>query len=214
MRDLVILIPCRNDGKSLEKIILKLKKYNLLIIDDFSSDNTSSLRLKYEIDYIRNKKNLGYERSIIKGFNHIMKKMKKIDFIITLDADGQHNIKDISKFYQCIKSKKIDLVIGNRKKKNRIIENKLSELSKKKYNVYDPVSGFKAYKRNILKKILKKIKPDLFLSDVIPLSIQNDFKIINLNININNRRYSNPKVGSLKKVNKKIQKIINHFEIS
>ena len=131
MRDLVILIPCRNDGKSLEKIILKLKKYNLLIIDDFSSDNTSSLRLKYEIDYIRNKKNLGYERSIIKGFNHILKKMKKINFIITLDADGQHNLKDISKFYQCIKSKKIDLVIGNRKKKNRIIENKLSELSKK-----------------------------------------------------------------------------------
>ena len=34
MRDLIILIPCRNDGKSLEKIILKLK-YNLLIIDDF-----------------------------------------------------------------------------------------------------------------------------------------------------------------------------------
>ena len=214
MRDLVILIPCRNDGKSLEKIILKLKKYNLLIIDDFSSDNTSSLRLKYEIDFIRNKKNLGYERSIIKGFNHILKKMKKINFIITLDADGQHNLKDISKFYQCIKSKKIDLVIGNRKKKNRIIENKLSELSKKKYNVYDPVSGFKAYKRNIIKKILKKIKSDLFLSDVIPLSIQNDFKIINLNININNRRYSNPKVGSLKKVNKKIQKIIKHFKIS
>jgi len=214
MRDLVILIPCRNDGKSLEKIILKLKKYNLLIIDDFSSDNTSSLRLKYEIDYIRNKKNLGYERSIIKGFNHILKKMKKINFIITLDADGQHNLKDISKFYQCIKSKKIDLVIGNRKKKNRIIENKLSELSKKKYNVYDPVSGFKAYKRNIIKKILKKIKSDLFLSDVIPLSIQNDFKIINLNININNRRYSNPKVGSLKKVNKKIQKIIKYFKIS
>ncbi len=214
MRDLVILIPCRNDGKSLEKIILKLKKYNLLIIDDFSSDNTSSLRLKYEIDYIRNKKNLGYEKSIIKGFNHILKKMKKINFIITLDADGQHNLKDISKFYQCIKSKKIDLVVGNRKKKNRIIENKLSELSKKKYNVYDPVSGFKAYKKNIIKKILKKIKSDLFLSDVIPLSIQNDFKIINLNININNRRYSNPKVGSLKKVNKKIQKIIEHFKIS
>ena len=90
----------------------------------------------------------------------------------------------------------------------------MSELSKKKYNVYDPVSGFKAYKRNIIKKILKKIKSDLFLSDVIPLSIQNDFKIINLNININNRRYSNPKVGSLKKVNKKIQKIIKHFKKS
>ena len=67
----------------------------------------------------------------------------------------------------------------------------MSELSKKKYNVYDPVSGLKAYKRNILKKILKKIKPDLFLSDVIPLSFQNDFKIVSLNVNINNRRYNN-----------------------
>ena len=112
------------------------------------------------------------------------------------------------------KVKKIDLVIGNRKKKNRIIENELSELSKKKYNIYDPVSGFKTYKKNIIKKILKKIKSNLFFSDVIPLCIQNDFKIVNLNINIKNRRYSSPKVGSLKKVNKKIKKIIKHFKIS
>ena len=212
MRDLIILIPCRNDGKSLEKIILKLKKYNLLIIDDFSSDNTHSLKFQYEINYVRNKKNLGYEKSLIKGFEYILKRMKRINFVITLDADGQHNLKDIPKFYKYIKSKKIDLVVGNRKKKNRIIEDKLSELSKKRYGVYDPICGFKAYKKKILKIIMKKIKPNLYLSDVIPICAKNNFKIINLNTITNDRINSEPKIGSIKKVNKKIKKIIKYFK--
>lgn len=211
MRDLIILIPCRNDGKSLEKIILKLKKYNLLIVDDFSSDSTHSLRFKYKIGYVRNKKNLGYEKSLIKGFDYILKKMKRINFIITLDADGQHNLEDIPKFYKYIKSKKIDLVVGNRKKKNRIIEDKLSELSKKRYDVYDPICGFKAYKKDILKKILKKMKTNLYLSDVIPICAKNNFKIINVKTITNDRINSIPKIGSIKKVNKKIEKIIKYF---
>ena len=122
MRDLIILIPCRNDGKSLEKIILKLKKYNLLIIDDFSSDITRSFKFRYEIDYLRNKKTLGYEKTLIRGFDYILKKMKGINFIITRDADGQHNFKDIPRFYKYIKSKKIDLVVGNRKKKIELLK--------------------------------------------------------------------------------------------
>lgn len=212
MHDLIILIPCRNDGKSLEKIILKLKKkFSLLIIDDCSSDNTSSLKLKYEIDYLKNKKNLGYEKSLIKGFHYILKKMKKVKIIITLDADGQHNLKDIGKFYKYIKSKNVDLVVGNRKKKNRKIEYKLSEISKKKYNVYDPISGFKAYKKNTLKKLLKKTKSNLYLSDIIPLCIKNDFKVANLNTITHQRKYSVPKIGSLKNVNQKIQRIIKYF---
>jgi len=212
MRDLIILIPCRNDGKSLEKIILKLKKYNLLIIDDFSSDNTYSLKFHYEINYLRNKKNLGYEKTLIKGFKYILKRMKQINFVITLDADGQHNLREIPKFYKYIKSNKIDLVVGNRRKKNRKIEDKLSELSKKKYGIYDPICGFKAYKKKILKIIMKKIKQNLYLSDVIPICAKNNFKMINLNTITNDRIDSEPKIGSIKKVNKKIKKIIKHFK--
>ena len=211
MRDLIILIPCRNDGKSLEKIILKLKKYNLLIIDDFSSDITRSFKFRYEIDYLRNKKTLGYEKTLIRGFDYILKKMKGINFIITMDADGQHNFKDIPRFYKYIKSKKIDLVVGNRKKKNRIIENKLSKLSKKKYNIYDPICGFKAYKKKILKIITKKVKSNLYLSDVIPICADNNFKMININTITNDRKNSEPKIGSIEKVNKKLKKIIKYF---
>ena len=211
MRDLVVLIPCRNDYKPLEKIILDIgDKYNLLIIDDFSSDNIGALKQKYQIEFIRNKKNLGYEKSLIKGFNLILKR-KHVKFIITLDADGQHSTKDIKKFYKKIKFDNTDLVVGNRKNKNRSIEYKLSKISKKKYNIYDPICGFKAYRKSLLKKLLKSTKSNFFLGDIIPLAFNNSFKMINLNINTNARRYGRPKVGSKSRVVKKINKIINYF---
>ena len=85
-------------------------------------------------------------------------------------------------------------------------------MSKKRYGVYDPICGFKAYKKKILKIIMKKIKPNLYLSDVIPICAKNNFKIINLNTITNDRINSEPKIGSIKKVNKKIKKIIKYFK--
>ena len=47
---------------------------------------------------------------------------------------------------------------------------------------------------------------------MIPICAKNNFKIINLNTITNDRINSEPKIGSIKKVNKKIKKIIKYFK--
>ena len=71
---LAIVIPSFNEKKNFNNILKKInKKYNLLIIDDCSSDGTSSYLKKNKIFFIRNNKNLGYEKSLIKVFLFLIK---------------------------------------------------------------------------------------------------------------------------------------------
>ena len=46
-------------------------------------------KLRLNIHYFKNNKNIGYERSLDKGFKIVLK--KNYDLLITMDADGQHN---------------------------------------------------------------------------------------------------------------------------
>lgn len=86
-----IIIPCYNTEKYIEKSIKSVfaqtyKKFNLYIIDDKSTDNTSQILKKYEsvsnITIITNKNNMGKFESI----NAMTEKLKS-DYYLILDSD-------------------------------------------------------------------------------------------------------------------------------
>jgi glycosyltransferase involved in cell wall biosynthesis len=119
MRDLIILIPSFNERKSLKKILNLLdKKIDVLIIDDCSTDNTKIDPIIKKKKILTNKRRLGYEKSLITGFNFIKSNLRK-KYIITFDADGEHPVNSIKKMYEKIKLNNLDLLIAERDKKNR-----------------------------------------------------------------------------------------------
>jgi glycosyltransferase involved in cell wall biosynthesis len=77
--DFSVIIPVFN-GASFLSVLRKSigsPKYHIVLVDDCSNDNTENFLKKNKISYIRNKKNLGYEKSLLKGINYIIKKFKK-----------------------------------------------------------------------------------------------------------------------------------------
>ena len=111
-----IVIPIFNESNSiinlLDEINSYLKeeiiKYEVIIVDDSSSDNSVSIINEYIIKYedsfnlklIVNKRNEGQSFSIREGI-----KSSIHDIIVTIDGDGQNNPKDIMKlinFYNMI----------------------------------------------------------------------------------------------------------------
>ena len=182
------------------------KRYKVLIIDDCSSDNTSTWLKKNKINFIKNKKNIGYEQSLIKGLK-ILSKVKKVEKIITMDADGQHKIKHIKKFINVSNNKNPDLIIGSRKKKNRFIESIISKIFQMKYSLEDPLSGFKLYKREKLKEMKFDNFKKFFLVDLVLEFIKKKHKVISINIETN-KRFDNPKVGDLMDTNFKMLSIL------
>ena len=204
---LIILIPSFNELNNLKKFIKEIhKRYKVLIIDDCSSDNTSTWLKKNKINFIKNKKNIGYEQSLIKGLM-ILSKVKKVEKIITMDADGQHKMKYIKKFINVSNNKNPDLIIGSRKKKNRFIESIISKIFQMKYSLEDPLSGFKLYKREKLKEMKFDNFKKFFLVDLVLEFIKKKHKVISINIETN-KRFDNPKVGDLIETNFKMLSIL------
>ena len=120
MFDEIVLIPAFNEYKTLRNLLKKIS-VKVLIINDASTDKTKKLSKNNNVEIINNSKNLGYEKSLIKGFKFIKKKYPKTKNVITFDADGEHYPNDLTKLirYQKINA---DLIICNRKKLNRFLE--------------------------------------------------------------------------------------------
>ena len=124
-----------------------------------------------------------------------------------MDADGQHKIKYIKKFISVSNNKNPDLIIGSRKKKNRFIESIISKIFQIKYSLEDPLSGFKLYKREKLKKVRFDNFKKFFLVDLVLEFIKKKHKVISITIETN-KRFDSPKVGDLMDTNFKMLSIL------
>ncbi len=81
--------------QKIEKIYLKKLDITAVLIDDCSTDNTILLKkkqYKFNLIYIKHKKNSGLSITMETGFNQILKIAKKKDIVITLDSDNTHPI--------------------------------------------------------------------------------------------------------------------------
>ena len=94
MRQIIfILLPAYNEEKNLVKIFKKIKtltklqkNIKVVLVDDFSSDNTERLSKKkytFQLYYIRHKFNKGLSITMETGFREILKRSNEKDIVIT-----------------------------------------------------------------------------------------------------------------------------------
>lgn len=206
--ELIILIPCFNEEKTIVNICKKASNFGkVIVIDDKSTDNSKNKIKKEKIKFLFNKKNLGYEKTLLKGFRYALSNFKQAKYILTIDADGELPVKNIPKIIKNIKKNNFDLIIGNRSRFNRISEVLLNLFFKIKFGLRDPISGFKLYKIQSLKKIINQISYNYFLVDILLLFNKFNFTMTNLNIDVK-QRIDNSRVGNDLMSNLKILRII------
>jgi glycosyltransferase involved in cell wall biosynthesis len=189
---LAIGLPAYNEEKNIAKIITQLKKYTdtIIVCNDGSSDLTSTIAEQLGVIVINHPKNLGYGGSIRSLF--IKAKEIGCDILVTFDADGQHNVKDIEPIIQPIINKESDIVIGSRflDEKTKIPNyrkfgiktiTKITNASTGK-NISDSQSGFRAYS----KKVLDALTPSDYgmgvSTEIIIKASKMNFKIVEIPI--------------------------------
>ena len=209
MLGLAILIPAYNEEKNIKNVLSKLQKYNVYLINDGSNDKTFDIAQKFtNVKISNNKINLGYENSLIKGFNIILKKNFK--YILTIDADGEHSLNKIKQFCKFAIRTDSDLVVGKRSKFNRVSEKIVSFFFKIRFKISDPLSGFKLYKTSTLKKIIHNIKDDnTFLVKILFIFLKKNCNVQNFDIVVK-KRYGS-RVGNSLSTNIKIIKLISYI---
>lgn len=205
-KDLLIVIPVHNEFTNIKKLYfsLKKKKYKILFVDDCSIDKTEKFFKKNKISFIKNNKNYGYEKTLLRGFGYALN--KKYKFIISMDGDGEHDVNDIKKFISHYKKNKSDIIIGNRSFKPRFMEHVTAAYFNLKYNISDPFSGFILYKTEIFKNVKLSKFNDSYLVDLLKFFVMKKKRVSKININIK-KRIDKPRVGNNFFVNIKMIKI-------
>lgn len=109
----VIIIPAYNEGKTIFEVITKTKKFasNILVVDDGSGDNTSAEAARAGAKVVKHKVNLGKGAALKTGCDYIL--TRGVKKIITMDADGQHDPKEIPSFLSALDQH--DIAFGSRK---------------------------------------------------------------------------------------------------
>ena len=171
-----VVIPAYNERFSLVGVLEDVmeKGFPVLVVDDGSADNTYEVAKKKANLVIRNEKNFGKGLSLSKGITHLLKNTD-FDYVITMDADGQHSPLDLEKFTNEAKAG-TDFVVGNRMSNPagmpfvRIITNMfmswiISKAADQK--IPDTQCGFRLIKRDILEKLAIKSKKFEIESEII-----------------------------------------------
>ena len=199
---LTVIVPCFNEEKSLPDIIPTLSEkcenmgWKLIFINDGSTDNSLNILRKlnnhFSYKIINHKLNQGYGAAIITGIKNV-----ETEYLITFDADGQHDINDIEKLYNIIIEKDADMVIGSRKnnkidpffrKVGKIVIKCFAKLTMKT-NIYDLNSGMKIYKSDLAKKYISICPDSMAFSDIITLIfLSKKHLVLEIPINIKLRK--------------------------
>ena len=154
-----ILIPSYNEP-NLKNLIAEIRKsysFEIIVIDDGSHLPIEPIYTFSEVTVLRNRKNMGKGYSLLKG----IKESERIGckYSIALDADFQHDPKDILSFIN--DSRDADLILGYRDFKrpmplSRILSNKITSSIVSfivKKNIKDSQCGFRMYKNSIFKNM-------------------------------------------------------------
>ncbi len=155
-----ILVPAYNEEKTIRNVIELCKKYSprsiILVVDDGSNDKTAEIAKNMKVKVISHKKNKGKGEALKTGFRFFKK--IGIDAVVVIDADGQYNPKDISRFFKELK--KYDVVMGYRNFDKIPLRHRLGNiLWKTLFNLFfgtklkDTNCGFFGLNRKALTKI-------------------------------------------------------------
>ncbi len=109
-----VVVPAFNATRHLGEVLRRLSAIHLpvVVIDDGSTDNTGDVARAHGVHVVVHPENLGKGSAIASGV--ATARDMGLEFIITLDADGQHNPDEVPRFIEHQRATGADIVVGNR----------------------------------------------------------------------------------------------------
>lgn len=209
---LSIFFPFWNEEKNLEKVVLSAlpvakkvaKQWEILIIDDGSSDNTLEVAKKVakkdkRIQILPHKENRGYGAALKTGFSNA-----KYDYVVFTDGDGQFDFPEVEKFIEKIDG--ADIVIGNRMQRHdhpfrHLLMNLLKVWDFVFFGFYfkDIDCGFKLFTKKAIKQIMPlSSEGAMITTEILAKAIRAKLKIIQVDVHHFPRKAGDQSGGNIR----------------
>lgn len=198
-----IVIPALNESASIEAVVRQSAAFGTpIVVDDGSSDGTGSIASALGAIVVRHEHNRGYDASLNSGFSKADE--LGVEFVITIDADGQHNPILIAKCLDLLDAG-ADVVVGIRDKRQRFAENIFAYVTRALYGVHDPLCGFKGYRISIYRALGYFDSYASIGTELALFAMRNGYKLNQLPVHVR-ERLGKPRFGQGWAANRKIFK--------
>ena len=158
------VIPAYNEEKHIGGVVRRMRQKldDVLVVDDGSADKTAERARESGGQVIVHQQNQGKGETIKTGLRHWLE--RQFDFVIILDADGQHRPEEIDRFVAAaLSADEPKLVLGNRMKDvstmplvrrivNRWMSEQISALCGQK--IPDTQCGYRLLHRQLIPDLL------------------------------------------------------------
>jgi glycosyltransferase involved in cell wall biosynthesis len=179
----LIVMPALNEERSIGDIVMHTRSlgYEVCVVDDGSTDATAARARMADATVLQLPLNLGVGGALRCGFRWAL--AQGFDVVVQLDADGQHDPRDVARLLETMRERGADLVIGSRfvdgsgtyevrgarRVAMRVLAARAARITGTP--VIDSTSGFRAIRRPLLDRFAANY-PVEYLGDTVEALIE------------------------------------------
>lgn len=204
-----VVIPARNEARSIESVVMEVvrrhPRFDVIVIDDASTDGTSEAARKAGARVLRAPIGLGYGGAVQTGFKYAHR--RDYDLVVLMDADGQHDPDYIKVLVEG--ARQYDMVIGSRfrglaayripfvrRLGMKVFSRITSSITGQK--ITDTSSGFQALRRDVFSLFALGSYPvDFPDADTIIWVARHGFKVTEVAVKMHPRRAGTSMISGL-----------------
>lgn len=202
-----IIIPAFNEERSIGNVIKELigvlgSDTLIIVVNDCSSDNTAGVAKEAGALVVDLNTNHGYAQAINRGLAYCSSELD-VDYLLTMDADGQHDPRSVQLMIQSMLADDVDLIVGQRQESARFSEWLYCKYFSHRFEILDPLCGLKVYRTKLYKEYGTFETYDSIGTELLTWALLKGFNIQQVPVNIRSRQ-DEPRFGSLWSANKRI----------
>jgi len=113
--DTWLIVPCYNEGQVIQEVLASARETfpNIVAVNDGSRDNSAQAIHAAGAHLVNHPVNLGQGAAIQTGVEYA-RKQPGAEFFVTFDADGQHQVKDVMRMIERLRTEPLDIIVGTR----------------------------------------------------------------------------------------------------
>ncbi|MFZ5910060.1 MAG: glycosyltransferase family 2 protein [Chloroflexota bacterium] len=201
---ILIIIPAFNEEGNLPTLLDELKiycdKYDVVVIDDASKDNTARIARERNVPVIRLPANLGIGGAVQTGFKYAV--LHNYEIAAQVDGDGQHNPAWLDRIIIPVIRGDADCVIGSRYVKDNPDRNYKTPFFRRIGMIFstivlflatgkwisDTTSGFRAFNHKLLDYCANEYPVDHPEAEALLLLLQRGFTLKEVPVQMRSRQ--------------------------
>jgi len=199
MPNIVILIPAHNEAASIGKVLRDIRRqvdHPVVVIDDASEDDTIAVARDAGAQVLPLAAHLGAWGAMQTGIRHALR--QGYDYAVTMDADGQHQARYLSRLIEPVVLETADVTIGaypsRGSQPRKLAWSVLRRLSGLKME--DITSGFRGYNRRAMALLAQRGATLLEYQDigVLALLCRHNLRLLEVPVNMGPRHDGHSRV--------------------